>query len=113
MLIHCPFKAFCIGIHNLVIVQNILYLHSKNICYKLQIYLYFLNDMTAIDEAIAIAGSQKKLGKMIGVSQQRISCWKRKGFPAPEFVIPIEKFTGIHRGNLRPDLYPKEKNDEA
>lgn len=69
--------------------------------------------MNVLEKAISIAGSQKKLGNCIGVSQQRISYWLgNKKIPA-EYVILIEEHTGISRDELRPDLYPKDKNDKA
>lgn len=69
--------------------------------------------MEPLKKAISVAGSQKKLGSCIGVSQQRISYWLTNKKIPGEYVIPIEAHTGISRGELRPDLYPKDKNGEA
>lgn len=64
--------------------------------------------MNGIQKAIEIAGSQEKLGAMIGASQQKISYWLKTGKVAPEFVLPIETKTNVSRHVLRPDLYPVE-----
>lgn len=46
----------------------------------------------------------------IGTRQQMVSYWltkSKRGVPA-EFVLPIERETGITREELRPDLWPAE-----
>lgn len=64
--------------------------------------------MSALQEAIEVAGSQSELARRIGVKQSHIWNWLHRGkrtIPA-EFVIPIEQETGISRHKLRPDIYP-------
>lgn len=55
-----------------------------------------------LTKAINAVGSARKLAAKIGVSHQAISKWRR--VPA-EFVVVMEKATGIPREELRPDLY--------
>jgi DNA-binding transcriptional regulator YdaS (Cro superfamily) len=64
----------------------------------------------ALIRACAIVGGQKKLADRIGTTQSQVWYWlerSKKGIPA-EYVLPIERVTGIPRGELRPDLYPAE-----
>lgn len=50
-------------------------------------------------------GRLKKLAKAFEISPAAISQWDR--IPA-ERVLDVEKFTGIPRHELRPDLYPEQ-----
>lgn len=62
----------------------------------------------ALKEACGIAGGQKPLADRIGTTQSQVWYWltrSKKGVPA-EFVLPIERETGISRSALRPDLWP-------
>ena len=62
----------------------------------------------ALKRACDVAGGQKPLAELIGTTQSQVWYWlerSKKGVPA-EFVIPIEKATGVSRHKLRPDLYP-------
>jgi len=60
-----------------------------------------------IRKAIKIAGGQAELARLIGVKSQYVWNWinRDSGVPA-EYVIPIEKATGVTRQELRPDIYP-------
>jgi DNA-binding transcriptional regulator YdaS (Cro superfamily) len=65
----------------------------------------------ALKRACIAAGGQKPLADRIGTTQSQVWYWlkrSKRGVPA-EFVIPIEKATGIPRYALRPDLYPRER----
>ncbi|MCG9054743.1 helix-turn-helix domain-containing protein [Laribacter hongkongensis] len=42
------------------------------------------------------------------VKQQHISYWKKSEKVPAEYVLSIERETGVSRHELRPDLYPKE-----
>lgn len=56
------------------------------------------------------AGGQSRLAKLIGTTQGQVWYWLTKskhGVPA-EFVLPIERETGVPRSALRPDLFPQE-----
>ena len=64
----------------------------------------------ALRRACKAAGSQKSLADRIGTTQSQVWYWlerSKKGVPA-EFVLPIEQATGVHRSELRPDLWPAE-----
>jgi DNA-binding transcriptional regulator YdaS (Cro superfamily) len=57
-----------------------------------------------------LAGGQKPLADRIGTTQSQVWYWlsrSKRGVPA-EFVLPIERETGVPRSELRPDLYPFE-----
>jgi DNA-binding transcriptional regulator YdaS (Cro superfamily) len=64
---------------------------------------------TAIHKAVGIAGGQTNLARAVGVSQPRVWNWLNKNMISPEFVIPVEKLTGVSRHDLRPDIYPKDE----
>ena len=67
----------------------------------------------ALQEAIDIAGSQNKLGALIGKTQGHITVWLKRNKKAPaEMVLLIEKETGVSRHRLRPDVFG-EKDDRA
>lgn len=62
----------------------------------------------ALKRACELAGGQKPLAALIGTTQSQVWYWlarSKKGVPA-EFVLPIERATGVSRSDLRPDLYP-------
>jgi len=64
---------------------------------------------TIIRKAVKIAGSQSNLARQIGVSQPRVWHWINKASVIPaEYVLPIERATGITRHELRPDIYPQD-----
>ncbi|QBF27479.1 Rha family transcriptional regulator [Pseudomonas tructae] len=63
---------------------------------------------TALDQAIAQAGSGAMLAKIVGITPMAISHWKVRGIPA-HHVLSIEAATGISRHALRPDLYPEHR----
>lgn len=67
----------------------------------------------ALQKAIDKIGSQSKLSKVIGESQQNISHWLNKGRVPAEQVLPIERLTGVPRYELRPDIYPPEEYKKA
>lgn len=74
----------------------------------------FAMSKEALNRAIEACGSQEALAQKIGVSQQLISYWVKRakaGVPA-EFVLAIEKATGIARSELRPDIYPAPADAE-
>ena len=69
----------------------------------------------ALELAIERAGGQSSLARRIGTTQGPLWYWLKKskrGVPA-EFVLPIERETGVSRGDLRPDLFPVEVAEEA
>lgn len=66
-------------------------------------------ELAALQKAIDRAGSQSELARLIGVSAT--SVWRmvnRAKRASTEFVLSIEKSTGVSRHDLRPDIYPRE-----
>lgn len=62
----------------------------------------------ALKRACEIAGGQKPLADRIETTQSQVWYWlerSKKGVPA-EYVLAIERVTGVSRSELRPDLYP-------
>ena len=62
----------------------------------------------ALEKACNLAGGQKPLADLIHTTQSQVWYWLRRskhGVPA-EFVLSIERVTGVSRHELRPDLYP-------
>ena len=68
----------------------------------------------ALKRACDLAGGQTPLADRIGTTQSQIWYWlekSKRGVPA-EFVLSIEKETGVSRSDLRPDLWPDEPHEE-
>lgn len=68
----------------------------------------------ALKRACEAAGGQKQLADRIGTTQSQVWYWlerSKKGVPA-EFVLPIERETGVSRSVLRPDLWPEPATAE-
>lgn len=65
------------------------------------------NNTTPISRAILIAGSEAKLGRAAGVSQNAIWQAKRRGRVSAELAVAIERATAglVSRAELRPDLF--------
>jgi DNA-binding transcriptional regulator YdaS (Cro superfamily) len=64
----------------------------------------------ALKRACELAGGQKPLADRIGTTQSQVWYWlerSKKGVPA-EFVLSIERETGVPRSELRPDLWPTD-----
>lgn len=60
-------------------------------------------DDSGITEAIARAGSQKKLAFLIGATQQMVSYWKRAGIVSDAgMCASIERVTGVPCERLNP-----------
>lgn len=64
-----------------------------------------MENQSPLEMAIKAAGSQAKLAEAIGRTQQAVSKWVREGRIPAEYVVAVEKATGINRAELRPDLY--------
>lgn len=63
-----------------------------------------------LDRAIKAAGNQQALAELIGVKQQHVSYWLKKGrkrVPA-EYCAAIEAATGVGKHELRPDIFDRE-----
>jgi DNA-binding transcriptional regulator YdaS (Cro superfamily) len=60
----------------------------------------------AYKEAVAAVGSISELARQLKTSRQVVQHWKRNGIP-PEWVLSVEKVTGVSRYELREDIYGK------
>lgn len=59
-----------------------------------------MNKNTGIVDAIRAAGSQAKLGVLLGVSQQYIAKCAKQGYVSPARAVEIETQLGIPRSRL-------------
>lgn len=60
---------------------------------------------TGVHEAIKRAGGQRRLGELVGASQQAVAKWARKGWMPVGRVIEVEQVTGVKRDRLvKPQL---------
>lgn len=55
---------------------------------------------SGIEAAIAAAGKQQLLAEAIGVSQQAVSRWRRRGYVPVCHVVQIETQFGVPRTSL-------------
>jgi DNA-binding transcriptional regulator YdaS (Cro superfamily) len=68
----------------------------------------------ALQEAVQKVGGQKALGDLLETSQPRVWNWIHRDKKVPaEYVLKIERLTGVSRHDLRPDLYPVENEIHA
>ncbi|RAI38279.1 transcriptional regulator [Rhodoplanes roseus] len=61
----------------------------------------------ALKRACDVVGGQKPLAERIGTSQSMVWYWlerAKRGVPA-EYVLAIERETGVPRHELRPDIF--------
>lgn len=69
-----------------------------------------MSSIEALKRACEIVGGQKPLADRIGTTQSQVWYWltrSKRGVPA-EFVLSIERETGVSRSSLRPDLWPAD-----
>jgi DNA-binding transcriptional regulator YdaS (Cro superfamily) len=68
-----------------------------------------MDNASPIDRAIALAGSQVRLGEATGFSQVAINKAKRRGHVSAEMAPEIHRFTGgaAAASELRPDLWSR------
>lgn len=59
-----------------------------------------MEQKTGIAEAVDAAGSQKKLGDFLGVTQQSVSLWLGQGYVPNEHIVSIEAQFGVPRARL-------------
>ena len=65
----------------------------------------------ALHRAIKTVGSMRELADAIGVKPARVNTWRYRNLVPAEFILPIEKASGVARHKLRPDIYPPEEYD--
>jgi DNA-binding transcriptional regulator YdaS (Cro superfamily) len=68
-----------------------------------------MENASPIDRAIALAGSEARLGEVTGFSQAAINKAKRRGRVSAEMALEIHRFTGgaVAASELRPDLWSR------
>ena len=66
-----------------------------------------MNTTTGIIDAVAAAGSQQKLADTLGVSQQAVAEWVKRGYAPITRLVDIEAQYGIPRVRL---INPKYSN---
>lgn len=70
-----------------------------------------MTNLESLQKAIDAAGGQNALARICNTSQPRIWNWLHRDKIVPaEYVLLIEKATGVSRTELRCDLYPIENN---
>lgn len=70
-------------------------------------------DMNTLTQAVEAAGGVGKLAASIGVAQNVVSNWRKRGKVPAEHVLAIEAATGVSRHLLRPDVFgPPAANDD-
>ena len=75
-------------------------------------------DSPPLERAIAAAGSEEKLGKLIGYSQVAVNKAKRRGMVTAEMAVAIDRAGraagGISKEELRPDIFgPRAENSDG
>lgn len=70
------------------------YAHIRNVDYVPW------KDMNGIQKAITLAGSQRALAQHLGVSQQAVSEWEKRGYAPDARIVEIEAEYGIDRIEL-------------
>jgi DNA-binding transcriptional regulator YdaS (Cro superfamily) len=68
-----------------------------------------MENVSPLDRAIALAGSEARLGEATGFSQAAINKAKRRGQASAEMALAIHRFTGgaVAASELRPDLWSR------
>ncbi len=64
------------------------------------------SESIALLHAVDILGGQTSTAKRLGVSQQAVQYWIKRGRVPALKAIPLEVASGVSRQKLRPDLYP-------
>ena len=69
-----------------------------------------MDNASPISRAIALAGSEARLGAATGFSQAAINKAKRRGTTSAEMALAIHRFTAgaVSAAELRPDLWPSD-----
>lgn len=73
------------------------------------------DQQAALEAAISIAGSEAKLGELIGYSQVAINKAKRGGRCSAEMAAAIDRALApkVTKSRLRPDLWPGRRVSSA
>lgn len=70
---------------------------------KLCFHCAMSNQSEALERAKRAAGNGASLARALGITAQALSQWDEV---PPLRVLDVERFTGVPRHELRPDLYP-------
>lgn len=62
-------------------------------------------EMSGIEEAVALAGSQSALARRVGVSPQAVQQWVERGCVPPRRVPLVAAMTGIPAERLNPESH--------
>jgi DNA-binding transcriptional regulator YdaS (Cro superfamily) len=74
----------------------------------------YLTPFEALKRAVDQAGGQSATARICNVSQTAVWKWLQSGKRLPaEYVIKMERRTGVSRHALRPDIYPIEDRKSA
>ena len=66
--------------------------------------------MDLVRNIIEKSGGQTKLAAHLNITQGAVNHWIRRKSKVPaQYVLKIEKLTGISRYEIRPDVFLKEK----
>lgn len=68
---------------------------------------------TPIEKAVIAAGSQSALARAVNVTPQAVQQWVESGRVSHKKVLAVETATGVSRHELRPDLYPSDRQPAA
>lgn len=66
-------------------------------------------DGTPLAEAARRAGNATNLAKKIDRPQQTVSEWMKRGWPAPDACLAIERVTGVPVADLLKPAKPRKK----
>ena len=62
--------------------------------------------LSALRQAVELAGGQSALARKIGVKQANVWDWLNRAKIAPaNKIVAIERATGVSREKLRPDIF--------
>lgn len=64
--------------------------------------------MNGIEKAVAYAGTQAALARLIGRNPQEINVWMKSGKPPEKHCRKIKKSTSVSLHDLRPDKFDTE-----
>lgn len=64
-----------------------------------------VGSMSTLSQAVDAVGGVGKLAATIGVAQNVVSNWRKRGKVPAEHVLAIEAATGVSRHDLRPDVF--------
>lgn len=65
-----------------------------------------MSRVNPIDRAVAVAGSQSSLSRILCCTPQNVQRMCSTGHVPAKHVLKIEEATGVSRHDLRPDIYP-------